>query len=160
MKEHHAATLHLAFRVYLIFKQRHGFVPAAGNRVHAQLFYELCVSINEEAALENHYVLDNLADSENLLKRFALSCSGHISPMCAYTGGILGQEVLKACSGKFGPIQQWFYCDAVECLSDEPLSYEEVCPVGNKYDGQVRCQVMECGMYSMWYVQYVVRIHT
>lgn len=31
--------------------------------------------------------------------------------MCAMFGGIVGQEVVKAISGKFGPISQWLYCD-------------------------------------------------
>ena len=44
-------------------------------------------------------------------------CSGAvINPMAATLGGIVGQEVLKACSGKFTPIQQLFYIDTVESL--------------------------------------------
>ena len=52
-------------------------------------------------------------------------------------GGVVGQEVLTACSGKFMPIKQWFYYDASETLSDEPLPQEEVSPVGSRYDGQI-----------------------
>jgi ubiquitin-activating enzyme E1 len=55
-------------------------------------------------------------------------------------GSIVAQEVMKACSGKFSPIFQWFYFDAFECLpknSDTVLT-EEVCkPVGTRYDSQV-----------------------
>ncbi|KAL1478894.1 hypothetical protein MTO96_052286 [Rhipicephalus appendiculatus] len=32
------------------------------------------------------------------------------------SGGIAAQEIMKACSSKFMPIQQWFYYDALECL--------------------------------------------
>lgn len=72
-----------------------------------------------------------------LLKRFALCCRGVISPLCALVGGILGQETLKACSGKFMPLQQWFYFNGVDALSDEPLPPDEVSPVGCRYDGQI-----------------------
>merc|ERR1712086_146110 len=30
-------------------------------------------------------------------------------------GGVVAQEVLKACTGKFMPIDQWIYFDATEC---------------------------------------------
>ena len=43
----------------------------------------------------------------------------------------------QACSGKFTPIKQWFYFDALECLPNEPLSEEEVAPLGSRYDGQI-----------------------
>ena len=45
--------------------------------------------------------------------------------------------MLKACSGKFMPIKQWFYYDAIEALSEEPLPMEEVAPQGCRYDGQL-----------------------
>ena len=57
--------------------------------------------------------------------------------LSALIGGVVGQEVLTACSGKFMPIKQWFYYDASETLSDTPLPQEEVSPVGSRYDGQI-----------------------
>ena len=36
--------------------------------------------------------------------------------MCAFLGGIGGQEVLKSCSHKFTPLKQLLYFDAFECL--------------------------------------------
>jgi ubiquitin-activating enzyme E1 len=56
----------------------------------------------------------------------------------AVLGGIVGQEVLKAASGKFHPIFQWFYFDAVEALPEDVLNlpHSEFAPVGNRYDGQ------------------------
>ena len=41
--------------------------------------------------------------------------------MAAIVGGIAGQEVVKACTGKFHPICQGFYFDAFECPPDSPL---------------------------------------
>ena len=52
-------------------------------------------------------------------------------------GGIVGQEILKACSGKFHPIKQWYYFDAVETLAESPLPEEDVTPIGGRYDGQI-----------------------
>lgn len=47
------------------------------------------------------------------------------------------QEVLKACSGKFMPIKQWFYYDFFESLPTQQLAREEVAPLGCRYDGQI-----------------------
>lgn len=41
--------------------------------------------------------------------------------------GLLVQQVMKAVSGKFHPIFQWFYFDSVESLPENlPLSPNEV----------------------------------
>ncbi|RXM96682.1 Ubiquitin-like modifier-activating enzyme 1 [Acipenser ruthenus] len=46
----------------------------------------------------------------------------------------------QACTGKFMPIMQWLYFDALECLSEEEgvmLSEEECAPRNCRYDGQI-----------------------
>ena len=35
--------------------------------------------------------------------------------------------IFQACSGKFHPIVQWFYFDALECLPEEQEIAEESC---------------------------------
>lgn len=64
-------------------------------------------------------------------------CSGDLCPINAALGGIVAQEVLKACSGKFSPIRQFFYFDAIECLPEEELTEEECAPIGSRYDAQI-----------------------
>ncbi len=50
--------------------------------------------------------------------------------MNGFLGGVVAQEALKACSGKFTPIKQWVYFDAIECLplfeSEAELIVDEV----------------------------------
>lgn len=59
--------------------------------------------------------------------------------MNATVGGIVAQEVMKACSGKFSPILQYLYFDAIECLPEDLSGLtEEACkPTGSRYDKQV-----------------------
>lgn len=60
------------------------------------------------------------------------------SPMAAMFGGIVGQEVLKACTGKFQPLFQFFYFDSCESLpTNFPLPSEEYAPRGCRYDHQI-----------------------
>ena len=63
---------------------------------------------------------------------------GQVGPVCALVGGVLGQEVLKAVSGKFMPTRQWFYYDALESLPDTAeLTEANLAPMGCRYDGQI-----------------------
>ncbi len=95
-------------------------------------------ALAEEEAKGKFFVSQSeLRASEMLIKRFCLCAAGLVGPVCALVGGVLGQEVLKACSGKFSPIKQWFSFDAIEALPDIPLSREEVMPRGCRYDGQI-----------------------
>lgn len=52
-------------------------------------------------------------------------------------GGVVGQEVLKACTGKFTPIKQWMYFDAVELLPEGDIPANEFQPQNSRYDSQV-----------------------
>ena len=51
---------------------------------------------------------------EKILAHFASGSTAEINPMCAMFGGVVGQEVVKAISGKFTPISQWLYFDRCE----------------------------------------------
>jgi ubiquitin-activating enzyme E1 len=53
--------------------------------------------------------------------------------MAAMFGGFVGQEVVKAVSGKFTPLNQWFYFDSVESLPDEVLPEAEYEATGSRW---------------------------
>ena len=60
--------------------------------------------------------------------------------MCAFLGGVVGQEAMKAVSGKFMPIRQFFYFDALEAAptaagdAKEPLPPALFAPAGSRYE--------------------------
>ncbi|KAG8238590.1 hypothetical protein J437_LFUL018299, partial [Ladona fulva] len=89
----------------------------------------------EKAASVN--IMDNDINEE-VLRKFSYMVSGDTCPMNAVIGGIVAQEVLKASSGKFTPIFQWLYFDAVECLpavrNPEAENYEMN---ESRYDSQI-----------------------
>lgn len=74
---------------------------------------------------------------ESVLRKFASGSSGEMNPMAAMFGGFVGQEVLKAVSGKFHPLFQWFYFDSLESVPDEILPAAEYEPTGSRYDAQI-----------------------
>lgn len=57
--------------------------------------------------------------------------------MVAVLGGFVAQEVLKAVSAKFHPMQQNMYFDSLESLPTQTPTEEECQPTGSRYDGQV-----------------------
>ena len=125
--------LHLAFQAMHHFKKEHGRLPKPWSTDDAALFVTKAKELNASAK--------NPVESldEALLEQFSKICAGDLSPMAASIGGIVAQEVMKACSGKFMPIKQWLYFDALECLPEDKSGLTEaVCaPVGGRYDGQI-----------------------
>ncbi|XP_043704612.1 SUMO-activating enzyme subunit 1B-1-like isoform X2 [Telopea speciosissima] len=49
-----------------------------------------------------------------LLERLLLAGTSEYPPVCAIIGGILGQEVIKAISGKGDPLKNFFFFDAMD----------------------------------------------
>lgn len=76
---------------------------------------------------------------EDLLEIFGKTACGDLCPINAVIGGMSAQEVMKACSGKFMPILQFFSFDAIECLPEDlsVLNESECQPVGSRYDSQI-----------------------
>ncbi|XP_038220786.1 ubiquitin-like modifier-activating enzyme 1 [Zerene cesonia] len=128
--------LHLAFAALHKFEASEGRLPKPWSNDDAAKFVEYVKNLlkSEEMFKEGDVELNN-----ELLEIFAKVSSGDLNPMNAAIGGVVAQEVMKACSGKFHPIVQWLYLDAIECLpKDKTLLTEENCkPTGSRYDGQV-----------------------
>lgn len=128
----HPAQLHLAFTALHKFIEKNGRVPKPWSNEDATEFTSLAKSIAVNGANDNEI-------NSNLLEIFAKVSAGDLNPMNATIGGIVAQEVMKACSGKFHPIYQWLYFDALECLPRDhsEITEELAAPTGNRYDGQI-----------------------
>lgn len=59
------------------------------------------------------------------------SCS--VSPLAAFFGGIVAQEIVKY-TGKYSPLRQWLHFDIYEALPREAVNRE---PMGSRYDDQI-----------------------
>ena len=111
-KMDHAIALHVAVLTLDRFIEQVGHVPRPWNDEDAEIFVQLAREVNQSIDAD----LRPAELNETVLKTFAMTCCGEICPITAAFGGIAGQEVLKACSGKFAPIQQFLYYDAFEAL--------------------------------------------
>ncbi|KRT80302.1 hypothetical protein AMK59_6614 [Oryctes borbonicus] len=134
-KYDHPQQLHLAFATLHKYIEKHGVAPKPWSTSDAAEFLTLAKSCSV-------YGGNDTEINTGLLETFAKICAGDLNPIDATTGGIVAQEVMKACSGKFHPIYQWLYFDAIECLPKEgdqviTISEEDAAPTGSRYDGQV-----------------------
>ncbi|XP_043697731.1 ubiquitin-activating enzyme E1 1-like isoform X2 [Telopea speciosissima] len=124
--------LHLAFQALDKFICEVGRFPVAGIEEDAQKLISLAVNINQGLGDGK---LDEI--DQKLMRQFAFGARAVLNPMAAMFGGIVGQEVVKACSGKFHPLFQFFYFDSVESLPTEPLDPIDVKPLNSRYDAQI-----------------------
>ncbi|KAF7841934.1 ubiquitin-activating enzyme E1 1-like [Senna tora] len=124
--------LHLAFQALDKFISELVRFPVAGSEDDAQKLISFASNINESLG-------DGKLDDINpkLLRHFAFGARAVLNPMAAMFGGIVGQEVVKACSGKFHPLFQYFYFDSVESLPTEQLDPNDFRPVNSRYDAQI-----------------------
>ena len=57
-----------------------------------------------------------------------------ISPMAAFFGGIVAQEIVKY-TGKYSPLKQWLHFDIYETLPKDGVNQA---PLGTRYDDQIK----------------------
>ncbi|XP_052027978.1 ubiquitin-like modifier-activating enzyme 1 Y, partial [Apodemus sylvaticus] len=129
------AQLHIGFQALHQFCTQHGRPPRPHNEEDATEMVTLAQAVNAQALPA---VQQDSLDID-LIRKLAYVAAGDLAPMNAFIGGLAAQEVMKACSGKFMPIRQWLYFDALECLPEHrvPFMEDKCLPRQNRYDGQV-----------------------
>ncbi|KAL2090928.1 hypothetical protein ACEWY4_013191 [Coilia grayii] len=137
-KQEEHRTLHIAFQALHDFVKSTGHLPKPRSKVDADMLVTMTRKRCEASRLEE---LD-----ECVVRKLAMTARGDLAPINAFIGGLAAQEVMKACSGKFTPLCQWLYFDALECLpeeeeeegdEEEALTEETCAPKGCRYDGQI-----------------------
>lgn len=103
--------LHVGFAALDRFRASHGRLPAPWDDADAAELVRLAGEVNDTMGDAKVDRVD-----EDVLQKLAFTASGYLNPLAAMFGGVVGQEVIKACSGKFHPITQWLYFDCVEAL--------------------------------------------
>lgn len=97
--------LHLLFQALDKLIIELGRFPVAGSDEDAQKFISMVTNMNDSLGDSRIKEIDH-----KLLCQFAFGSRAVLNPMAAMFGGIVGQEVVKACTGKFHPLFQ------VSCL--------------------------------------------
>uniref|UniRef100_A0A672PWV1 E1 ubiquitin-activating enzyme n=1 Tax=Sinocyclocheilus grahami TaxID=75366 RepID=A0A672PWV1_SINGR len=128
--------LHMGFQALHAFEKKHSRLPKPWSQSDAD---ELVALAEEANAAQTGSAKQEQLD-QTIIKKLSCMAAGDLAPINAFIGGLAAQEVMKACTGKFMPIMQWLYFDAVECLpeaGDAVLTEEECAPRNCRYDGQI-----------------------
>uniref|UniRef100_A0A8C5G7C3 Ubiquitin-activating enzyme E1 n=1 Tax=Gouania willdenowi TaxID=441366 RepID=A0A8C5G7C3_GOUWI len=123
-KERRHKTLHLAFQALHGFVKTQQRLPQCWCQSDADSLLAAVRELNKVAQLEQ---LD-----EAVVRSLSYTARGDLAPVNAFIGSVAAQEVIKACSGKFTPLQQWMYFDALECLPEDKDQAKS-----SRYDGQI-----------------------
>ncbi|KAF9076472.1 ubiquitin activating enzyme [Rhodocollybia butyracea] len=118
------ATLHAGFQALSKFYDDHKRLPKPRNDQDAKAVVAIAKKIDADA-------------DEKIVTQLAYQATGDLSPVIAVIGAFVAQEVLKACSAKFHPMQQHMYFDSLESLPGVLPSEAECQPVGSRYDGSL-----------------------
>lgn len=88
--------------------------------------------INEENKSTEGITVDEI--DEKVIRNATLYSKACISPMAAFFGGVVAQEIVKY-TGKYSPLKQWLHYDIFETL---PRT-EQVnrTPLNCRYDDQI-----------------------
>ncbi|XP_056129409.1 ubiquitin-like modifier-activating enzyme 1 [Lampris incognitus] len=128
-------TLHLAFRGLHHFVKQEQRLPKPWSQSDADVLLAIVRELDAVSPLEK---LD-----EAVVRSLSYTAQGRLAPVNSFIGAVAAQEVMKACSGKFTPLQQWLYFDALECLPEdldglrEQLTESAFSTKGTRYDGQI-----------------------
>uniref|UniRef100_A0AAQ5YXB7 E1 ubiquitin-activating enzyme n=1 Tax=Amphiprion ocellaris TaxID=80972 RepID=A0AAQ5YXB7_AMPOC len=117
--------IHAAMLALDTFQEQHSRLPNIGCLQDA----EALLKLTEETPVNTE-----------LVRCLSRTARGTLPPLAAAVGGVASQEVLKAITGKFAPLQQWLYLDAIEVVRPlQSLSAEDFFPRGDRYDGLRAC---------------------
>eukprot|EP01090_Pellita_catalonica_P012261 TRINITY_DN2618_c0_g1_i1.p1 TRINITY_DN2618_c0_g1~~TRINITY_DN2618_c0_g1_i1.p1 ORF type:complete len:1084 (+),score=254.07 TRINITY_DN2618_c0_g1_i1:167-3253(+) len=110
------------------------------NEAGTKLAEEEKAGFNEQEKKEgkqSQFVFVEKVD-EDLLKQFLRFAGGELNPVAAFVGGFVAQEIIKA-TGRFVPLQQYYYYDCVEALPNKEALADaaDFVEEGTRYDGQV-----------------------
>ncbi|CAK6972246.1 ubiquitin-like modifier-activating enzyme 6 isoform X1 [Scomber scombrus] len=125
--------IHAAMLALDTFQEQHSRLPNTGCVQDAEVLLKLTDEVN--ATLR-----DKAPVNTELVCCLSRTARGTLPPLAAAVGGLASQEVLKAITGKFAPLQQLFYLDAIEVVRPlQSLPAEEFFPRGDRYDGLRAC---------------------
>lgn len=102
-------------------QEQHSRLPQPYNAKDASQVVQAAERINKNGDFGTE--LDS-----SVVEKLAHTAAGELSPMAALFGGIVGQEALKAISGKFHPLFQFLYFDSIESLPAQSPSEEDCQP--------------------------------
>lgn len=126
------ANIHLAFQSLHTYWAETDELPQPWCKDSSDKLFALALNINQNLTEK----LENI--DEGLVRCLAHTARGCLAPLCAAVGGFVAQEGLKAVTGKFMPLSQWLYLDAMEIIPDISVTPPETFQPSNSHLDRLR----------------------
>lgn len=111
VKMESSRTVSSCFRALDEFNSKESRPPIAWSFDDSELFLKYFKQFSTEE-------LDGKI--EKFVRTFSLVCQGSLPPLCAFWGGFVSQEIIKAITQKFKPTKSLFFCEFSELVQDLP----------------------------------------
>ncbi|XP_071116037.1 ubiquitin-like modifier-activating enzyme 6 [Haliotis cracherodii] len=121
-------NLHLAFLALDKFLQINKRLP------HIWCANDACQIISMATDLNKQMESKVAVLDEDILRCMSFTSRGCLALLCATMGGFVAQEGLKALTGKFTPLNQMLYLDAMEILPGLDADKQQFQTRGDRYD--------------------------
>lgn len=94
------SQIHIGMQALHAFYEKHNRYPGVWNQQDGAEFLEIAKEINNKST--------NKVDiKDEFLVKLAYTSQGSIVGLTSFVGGVVAQEVLKALSGKYTPLNNW-----------------------------------------------------
>ncbi|MBA43185.1 MAG: hypothetical protein CMF62_04140 [Magnetococcales bacterium] len=103
-------TLHICYQGLDLYYNKYQTLPTPEN---TDTFIDLINKISSDY-------------EKDIVMKFCSMCQTNLVPVNSVIGGIVAQEVQKACTGKYTPIKQFFYFDSLDSLSNDIINKSEI----------------------------------
>jgi ubiquitin-activating enzyme E1 len=136
------SQLHVAFEALEQFaKDRGGRLPSPHSEADETAVLEAAKAVCKAAhdGGDAHQLPEEV--EEDIIRTVARFAAFELQPLAAFYGGIVAQEVVKF-TGKFSPLRQFLYLDAMEVLPEKDhdlaaKSAADYTPMSSRYDHMV-----------------------
>lgn len=133
----HINVSHACFEALDIFLSENNRLPNPWNIEDSDKFLDIVKPIAERMKQEFDETWEKIS------RLFSYTCTGTLNPLCAFVGGFVAQELIKAMTQKYTPIRQLFYFNTSEVCPeffkvDNLETHTKdlgVLPVDDRYDG-------------------------
>lgn len=116
--------LHLAIQALLALREARGALPAPRDEAAVSEVLRIARELNEARRKLGDDAMSVEELDGDVVRRIALFARCVISPMAAFLGGVVAQEVVKF-TGKYTPLHQLLYYDMFELLpASDPCDWQ------------------------------------
>ena len=122
--------------LHKFYDNHNNSLPELNDSKSANEILEITKGIYENAKEEKQKWVDNIKKWEDkIILYIANWTKNEISPICSFLGGIAAQEIIKY-TGKYTPINQWFWFEASEIIENLPNCIDRSLK-NSRYDDQI-----------------------